>query len=170
MAGRSVAQEQTWSDSRAQGQRFPLTAEFAWRALLAAALVVVCYRFQWSALRLLTTECIYRLSNALGLDMQRIAWDTVQWNTTQIRFTIACAFADVWCGSIAFLWNRHAAITHNTVKLAGYTIALFLFNLFRLELGFVLYAHGVSWAWAHEVTSGLAYFLVWLWLWRQRSW
>ena len=166
----TAARSQPWPRGRDRSQRFPLRAEFAWRALLAAGLVLLCYRFQWTFLRLATTESIFRLSNALGLDMQRVAWDTVQLNSTQIRFTIACTFADVWCGSIAFLWARHAAITQNLAKLAGYTAGLFLFNIFRLELGFVLYDHGVSWTWAHEAMGGLAYFLVWLWLWRRRSW
>ncbi len=96
--------------------------------------------------------------------MQRVGWDTVQWNATRINFTIACTFADVWCGSLPLLWSRRLSLVANFGRLTGYTAGLFLFNLFRLELGIVLYAHGVPWIWAHEVLGGLAYFAVWLWL------
>jgi len=153
-----------WSET------FRLAPEFVFRAFLALVCVLLCYRFEWNFLRFATTESIFRLSNLSGLNMQRVAWDAVQWNGTRINFTVACTFADVWCGSIPLLWNWHRSIAANLEKLAGYTVCLFLFNIFRLEVGQVLYAQGVPWVWAHEAIGGVAYFAVWLWIFRQRSW
>ena len=49
-------------------------------------------------------------------------------------------------------------------------ILLFAANLFRLELGLVLFARGISWELSHEVMAGFFYFAVFLWIARQRGW
>jgi hypothetical protein len=152
------------SDGRSES--FSLTGEFVVRVLLVLVCVLVCYRFDWNFLRFATSESILRLSNLFGLGMQRVAFDAVQWNGTRINFTIACTFADVWCGCIPLNWNWHRSIAVNLLKLSAHTVGLFLFNILRLEAGQLLYARGVSWMWAHEVIGGLAYFVVWLWIFR----
>jgi hypothetical protein len=45
--------------------------------------------------------------------------------------------------------------------------AMFCFNVFRLSVSDVLFAGGLPWNLAHNVISGISYFLVWVWIWNR---
>ena len=55
------------------------------------------------------------------------------------------------------------------LELGLMALALFAFNVFRLSVSDVLFAVGLPWDLAHNVISGFAYFLVWVWVWRHRA-
>jgi hypothetical protein len=73
-------------------------------------------------------------------------------------------------GSIPLLWNLENSVLRNILRLLAAAPLLFAFNVVRLELGHVLYYWGAPWTAADQVLGGLAYFAVWLSIWRLRSW
>jgi len=135
------------------------------RCLLAAFAVAVCYCFQWEWLRHLTASANVWLDSLAGVYLQRLSPDTVAWQGQLYRYAVACTFADVWCGALAFLWRMGENFRRNVVVIAGWSVLLFAFNIFRLSLSDVLFAQGLSWNVAHNVLSGIAYFAVWQALW-----
>ncbi|HEY6250435.1 MAG TPA: hypothetical protein VI685_10780 [Candidatus Angelobacter sp.] len=144
--------------------RFHPDHETMLRALLCALTVLICYQFQWQFLRHITCECIFWISNGLGFRVLPLSKDTLQWGDLQVRFVIACTFIDVFCGSVPWLWNRNRSVVKNTSELAVFGMGLFVFNLVRLELGFIFYAYGIPWMLAHGCLGGIAYCVVWLWI------
>jgi exosortase/archaeosortase len=152
---------------RASGhvEPFPrLTTGLIIRIGLCAALVFLCHQFEWRLLRLLTAECILRMSNWLGIAMSRMSFDIIGWAGTQFQFVVACTQIDVFCGAVPLIWNLKIPVWRNLAKLATFFCCLFLFNVMRLELGFVLFAHGLSWFWGHEFVGGVALFVIFLWV------
>jgi hypothetical protein len=144
-----------------------LTAGVIIRIGLVALFVIGCHLFDWRLLRFLTAECISRMSNWMGIAMSRVSFDTVAWATTRFQFVVACTQIDVFFGAIPLIWNMKISVWRNALKLGAFFCCLFLFNLIRLELGFVLFARGLTWFWAHEFTGGIALFVIFLWVVRQ---
>jgi hypothetical protein len=141
-----------WAGARPRDER-QFLREFAIRCLIAALAVVVCYQFSWDWLRALTADANIRLDELAGVYLQRVSFDTVAWQGQLYRYAIACTFADVWCGSLAFLWHKEEKPLTNFALIAFWTAALFGFNVFRLSVSDVLFAHGLSWNIAHNVGS-----------------
>src|SRR5581483_3836595 len=110
------------------------TYEFALRCLLAALAVVVCYQFQWDWLRYLTSEANLRVDAIIGVNWQRLTFDTVAWNGRVYTYVIACTMADVWCGALAFLWMMRRSIGQNLRTIVGFALGLFALNIARLSL------------------------------------
>lgn len=146
------------------------TREFLVRALLAAAAVALCYQFRWDHLRFLTAGLNLRLDALAGVTLQRVSPDTVLWKGQVYRYVIACTFADVWCGAIPLVWDRSRTILRNVVRVLAIGIVLIAFNVFRLSVSDVLFAAGIPWDLAHGVIGGLAYFAVFVWIWKHRTW
>jgi len=144
----------------------------AWlhRGLLCALAVLVCYRFEWTLLRLVTSEAILRMTAALDFPVARVSPDTLQVGGLQFRFVIACTFADVFFGALPLLWSWQRSYVRNFVEFAAFGAGLFFFNLLRLECGLLAYLKGMPWELAHGVEGGIAYFLVWMWIERRRRW
>jgi hypothetical protein len=143
--------------------------ELAVRVALAAVAVVICYQFQWHWLRYVTSELNLRCDWLAGIPIRRLTFDTVTWNGVIYRYEIACIFADVWCGSIPLLWKLDRTIPQNLGRLALFSAALLAFNIARLSFSDVLYSWAVPWPIAHSLMGGVAWFLVWVWLWRNLS-
>jgi hypothetical protein len=141
-----------------------LLARFA----LVTVAVGICYCFHWRPLRFLTSEANLRLDLLAGIPLERLSYDTVTWKGVLYRYENACTFVDVWLGSIPLLWNLRRSIAQNLAFLALVALGLFTFNVFRLSVSDVLFAAGLSWELAHNVISGVAYFLVWIWIWEHR--
>jgi hypothetical protein len=140
------------------------------RLCLAAVAVALCYCLQWESLRYLTSELNLRLDALAGIHLQRLSGDTVLWNGTVYYYERACIFADVWCGAIPLLWSLRRTISGNLLQLLVFTGALFGFNVFRLSLSDVLFAAGLPWDLAHNAMGGIAWFVVWVWIWKNRDW
>ncbi len=157
---------ETWTGVRhhSGGER-PFAREMTIRGLLAATAVVLCYCFQWEWLRRLTADGNVWLDSLAGVQLQRLSFDTVAWHGQLYRYAVACTFADVWCGSLAFLWRTGESIRRNLSVIAAWSLLLFAFNILRLSFSDVLFAQGLSWNLAHNVVSGVSYFVVWQALW-----
>ncbi len=147
-----------------------LFSEFGARFALVVVAVVVCYLFQWNWLRWITSELNLRLDVVFGVHLQRLTFDTVAWRGAVYRYVVACTFADVFCGAIPLLWNRHESVVSNVFSLVVFGELLIAFNVLRLSFSDVLFATGLSWNLAHNVVSGFSYFLVWKWIWQNQKW
>lgn len=148
----------------------PFTSEFLVRACLVALLVVISHELRWEWLRLLTSEAVLRLSALLGMDTARLSFDTIRAHETPVRFVVSCTFVDVFLGSLPLVWDLRRSLLRNCSRLVVAGTILFTFNVLRLEIAQVLYAHRVSWKVADGVLGGIAYFLVWLVIWQLRTW
>jgi hypothetical protein len=147
-----------------------LSGEFLCRAGLVALLATMAHQFRWDWLRFLTSEAILRISAFFGMAATRVSFDTLQMHGQFVQFVVACTFVDVYLGSIPLLWDLKKTLLSNLSCLIVIAILLFTFNVVRLEIAQILYAHGVSWDLADGVVGGFAYFAVWLFIWRQRTW
>ena len=147
-----------------------LSWEFWCRAGLVAVFAAAAHQVRWEWLRFLTSECVLRISASLGMATLRASFDTILVGGQAFQFVIACTFVDVFMGSIPLLWDLKKSVDRNILWLIATAAALFGFNVVRLEVAQVLYYRGASWTVADEVLGGLAYFAVWLVIWRLRSW
>lgn len=147
-----------------------LSREFLLRAFLVALFVVLTYQFSWTWLRFATSAAVVRMSSFLGLAASRMSFDTIRIQGQLFRTVIACTFVDVFMGSIPLLWDVKKSLLRNASRLMAVALVFFGFNLMRLETAQVLYFRGVPWTVADEVLGGFAYFAVWVFLWRQRTW
>lgn len=146
------------------------TGEFCCRVGLVAVFAATTYQADWEWLRFLTSECVLRASASLGMTTSRVSFDTILVGGQATQFVIACTFVDVFMGSIPLLWKLKNSVLRNILWLLATATLLFGFNVMRLELAQVLYYRGVTWTVADQVLGGVAYFAVWLAIWRLRSW
>jgi hypothetical protein len=149
--------------SRSESQSRALVIRFA----LAALAVGISYLFRWESLRFLTSEANLTFDLLAGIHLQRISADTVMWKGVLYRYENSCTFVDVWFGSISLLWNVRRNLVWNVGFMAVVAAAMFCFNVFRLSVSDVLFAAGLPWDLAHNVISGISYFLVWVWIWKR---
>lgn len=147
-----------------------LSREFPFRASLVALFVLLTYQFPWQWLRFVTSAAVLRISASLGMTAARVSFDTIRIQGQLFRVVIACTFVDVVMGSIPLLWDVRKSLHRNASRFLAVAVIFFGLNLVRLEIAQVLYFHGVPWTFADEVLGGFAYFAVWLFLWRQRTW
>lgn len=147
-----------------------VSREFLCRAGLVAVFGATAHQVSWEWLRFLTSECVLRLSSSLGMATSRLSFDTILVGRQAFQFVIACTFVDVFMGSIPLLWDLKKSVLRNILWLIATATVLFGFNVARLEVAQVLYYRGVPWTVADEVLGGVAYFAVWLAIWRLRSW
>jgi hypothetical protein len=148
----------------------PFTREFLVRVCLVAILVVVSHQPGWQWLRLATSEAILRLSALLDMDTARLSYDTIRVQGTEVEFVVSCTFVDVFFGSLPLLWDLRRSLLRNASRLVAAGAILFAFNVLRLEIAQLVYVRGASWQVADGVLGGIAYFCVWLAIWRLRSW
>jgi hypothetical protein len=137
------------------------------RFSLAALAVGLSYLFRWESLRFLTSEANLRLDLLVGIHLQRLSADTVMWKSVLYRYENPCTFVDVWFGSIPLLWNVRRTLPWNVGFMGAVAAAMFCFNVFRLSVSDALFAAGLPWNIAHNVISGISYFVVWMWIWNR---
>jgi hypothetical protein len=151
-----------------------LTRRFSPEALLRFGLVPIavgiCYLLGWHWLRHLTLEWNLGLDALAGIHLQRLSSETVLWRSEIYRYEIACTMADVWCGALPLIWSLRKSIGANIAYALLFGIVIIGFNVFRLTVSDVLFAIGIPWDLAHNVISGVSYFLIWMWIWRTRNW
>jgi hypothetical protein len=135
------------------------------RFVLAAAAVAFSYLFRWEFLRYLTSEANLRIDLLAGIHLQRISLDTVMWRGALYHYVNACTFVDVWFGAVPLLWSLRRTVRANLAFMAALAIGMFCFNVVRLSISDMLFAAGLSWDVAHNVISGVSYFIVWVWIW-----
>ena len=147
-----------------------LSREFLLRAALVPVFAALSHAFQWQWLRFITSQGILHLSSVFGISRVRVSPDTISGQGTLFHFVVACTFVDVFMGSIPLLWDRRKGLLGNLLRLLVAAVVLFCFNLIRLEISQIIYSLGVSWTFADEILGGVAYFAVWLAIWRTRRW
>lgn len=140
------------------------------RASLVALCVLLTYQFSWRWLRFVTSVAVLHISASLGMAAARVSFDTIRIQGQLFRVEIACTFVDVFMGSIPLLWDVGKSLLRNVSRLLAVAVIFFGLNIVRLEVAQVLYSRGVSWTLADGVLGGFAYFAVWIFLWRQRTW
>ena len=136
----------------------------ALRLVLAALAVLLCYQFRWDWLRALTCDWNVRLDALFGVHLQKIAFDAVVYRGATYRYVVACTMADAFCGALPLIWNLRHSIVRNLALIMAFAATLFVFNVARLSFSDILFAWGLSWNWAHNVISGISYFLLWEWI------
>lgn len=141
--------------------------EWLIRAGVLVAAVIACHLLEWNSLRFWTSEAVLRMSNFFAVPMHRVSNDVVSCGGELFKYTVSCTFVDVCCGAIVLSWNRGRSVFGNLLMVVEVASGLFVFNAIRLTIGFVLFDHGVPWLLGHEAMSGVAYFMVWIWLMRQ---
>ena len=151
-----------------RSRAFLLSSEVWLRLALVPLAIGLCYCFKWGPLRFLTSEGNLRLDSLTGIALERVSYDTVRWRGVLYSYENACTFVDVWFGCLPLLWDVRRSCTRNLVFFALVALGLFAFNIVRLSFSDMLFAVGVPWDLAHNVISGVAYFLVWVWIWTHR--
>lgn len=148
----------------------PPSREFVCRAAFVGLLVIAVHQLRFQLLRFLTSEAVLRISSALGITTQRISFDTIRVHSQLVSFVVSCTFIDVVVGTIALLWDYKKPRFKEAFRMALFVLILLAFNLTRLEVAQILYSLGVPWILADEVLGGIAYFAVWIFIWRHRTW
>lgn len=134
------------------------------RFALSALAVLLCYGFSWMPLRAFTCTWNLRLDALFGVHLVRLSADTVLYHGLIYRYAIACTMADAFCGTIPLIWDLRKTFLRNLGIVALLAVVLTAFNIARLSFSDVLFAHGLSWDWAHNIVSGVCYFLLWEWI------
>lgn len=140
------------------------------RVLLVPVAVAVCYLYDWSWLRSLTTFALVEVSAIMQVPMHRVSFDLIDLNGLQFQFVISCTLIDAFCGAVPLLWRSQIGLFGNAVRLTVMLMAMFLINIVRLEVGFIALDRGVPWWLAHECVAGLTYFGLFIFIMRQRAW
>lgn len=142
----------------------------ALRLGLVPLFVVFCYQFEWQTWRAWVTSSFLAAAPWFGVPTVRTGLDSFTCHGQAYYFTISCTALDAFFGSLPLLWSWRRGIARNLAFLAAYFVGLSIINLFRLEIGLVLFLRGVSWSLAHEAIAGVFYFGLFLWIARQRRW
>jgi hypothetical protein len=136
---------------------------FFWRVSIAAAAVLLSLQFEWHTLRFLTSEAVLRITEAFRLPIRRIAFDQLAFRDTIIQFTVACTWISGLFGILPLL-RIHCPRSASLRRGAIFVVGFFLLNLFRIELIVLFYRPGMSWSLEHGWITGVAEFLVYLWV------
>ena len=130
------------------------------RIALSATGVALGLSMQLSWLREIHLNAIVGLLNVAGVEAVKLNQFTFSIHQTPIEITSACTCFEIALAVIPLIykssWNRQKALLSLIPA-----IALFeAINILRLTIGFVLYAHGLSWDSTHAIPSGVFYFLI----------
>ena len=136
---------------------------FFLRVSIAVALVLLCFQFEWRELRFLTSEAALQITAASGQSVQRVAFDSLNFRHTVIQFTVTCTWINGLFGILPLL-RINGAWPANLRWLAIFILGFFLLNLIRIEIVILCYRPGVSWDLEHGWITGIAEFIVYLWV------
>jgi hypothetical protein len=129
--------------------------------VLVAPLVLLCYQFEWMALREWVRDATVSGSALFGLHPVPVHRTAVEFQGAPYFFTIACTSIDAFFGAIPFfLTGRWRSL----LRLAGLFVAVMAGTVVRQVLGLVLFSRGVPWWLAHEAMAGVFYFLLLVYL------
>ena len=140
------------------------------RLLLIPVFVAACHLYSWMWLRVLTTTTLTGISAALGIPMYRVGLDLAQVAGITVQFVVSCTMIDAFFGAIPLLWRTTISWPQNLSRLALVFAGVFVLNIVRLELGFIVMTKGVPWWLAHECVAGVAYFCLYAFIVRERAW
>jgi hypothetical protein len=144
--------------------------KLAGRVLLVPVFVGVCHLYGWDWLRVLTTDTLMQISAMLGLPMHRVSPDVIRIAGITAQFVVSCTLVDAYFGAIPLLWRTTISWPRNLLRMVALMGGMFVLNIVRLEFGFAALTRGVPWWLAHEVVSGVTYFLIYIFIVRQHAW
>jgi hypothetical protein len=144
--------------------------KLAGRVLLVAVMVGVVHLFDWNWLRGFTVDSLMQISAVLGIPMLRHSFDVIRVAGINAKFEVACTLIDAYFGAIPLLWRTTISWPRNLLRMVALMGGMFVLNIVRLEFGFAALTRGVPWWLAHEVVSGVTYFLIYIFIVRQHAW
>lgn len=115
-------------------------------------------RLMW--LRTFTMHTVIWISALLGMQMRAVRPDLLVYRDKLCSFTVMCTFAHIFLSTSCILWNRRRSLVHNLVRLGAYALFLFVLNIVRLEIVFLLPDDPNELA--HTIVTGVAGFVVYL--------
>lgn len=129
---------------------------------IALAFVVLYFamhlELMW--LRTFTMRTVVWLSGPLGMRMQIVGPDLMVYRGRLSQFVLACTFVHMYLSTSCILWNRRRSLVHNLVRLAAFAIFMFVLDILRLEIAFLLPDDPQEWA--HTLVTGFSGFIVYL--------
>jgi exosortase/archaeosortase family protein len=137
---------------------------------LVPLFVVLCYQFEWRALRSVVCSAFLAILHAAAVPALQISPDGLIWRGQVYQFVVACTAVDAYCGSVPLLWMVEKSVPRNLVFFSVYFVVLSVVNVIRIAAGFLAFVGGVSWWLSHEVVAGVFYFFLFLWIARRRGW
>ena len=129
--------------------------------------VFVAQSLPWVWVKSFTTATAVALSQALGLQVQQVAFNLMRFPDHLVKVTVPCTMLDYLFGAAPILWCVRRSLYGNLRLLALLALLLIPLNQIRLVAGFWLYAQGITWMWAHETITALAYFAITEWVFSQ---
>jgi len=142
--------------------------ETLFRFGLVPVFVLICYAFPWRIWRASITAALITVLQEPSNPVIQLTFDTFSYDRGTFQVGISCTALDVFFGSIPLLWQRKRPLGQTLGFFALYFLVLSTINFIRLILGFRLYATGASWFAAHELMSGVFYFVIFVWIVRYR--
>jgi hypothetical protein len=133
-------------------------------------LAAVAHQFRWEWLRILTAQTILRLSALLGMTTASISFDTIAIQGQWVQILVSCTLVEALAGGVPLLWKLESTPFRNLIRLLPFAAAIFGMNILRLECGLIVSSRGVPWIFAHDIPLGFTYFVIWVYVWRARTW
>ena len=133
---------------------------------LVPVFVLVCYQFDWLAWRSWMRDATVSGAAWFGLQATPVGPTAFQYRGTLYFFTVACTAIDACFGAVPFfLTGRKGSL----YRLAACFAVVAAANVARQVFGLVLYSRGVPWWLAHSFIAGVFYFLLLLFVLRERD-
>jgi hypothetical protein len=130
----------------------------------------VAHQFQWVHLRFAMSQIILTVSGALGMEAERMSFDTVDIQGHAIQFTVACTFVELMLGIQPLIWHTDKTLLRNLARAVATMTFLSGCNILRIEAAQIAYHLGAVWMLAHGIPLGVIYFATWIAVWRTRNW
>ncbi|GEM_PF-5794568 len=131
-------------------------------AQIAMAFIVLYFAMNWQMLwlRSFTMHTVIRVGSLLGMHLQPVGPDVLYYKDKLHKFTLNCTFVHMYLATSCILWNRRRSLSHNLIRLCAYAIFMFVLNIVRLEIVFLLPDDPQEWA--HTLVTGACGLIVYL--------
>lgn len=140
------------------------------RIALIGPFVLLCYAFDWNALRSFNCTVYLAISHTLGIPALRVSPYAFLTLGHIYFFATACTAIEAFFGSIPLLWEFRKSVAANLSFFAIYAFLLFGANILRLAFGMLMFVRGVPWRLSHEAMAGCFYFAMFIWIAHRRGW
>ena len=127
---------------------------------LAFIVLYLAMHLQLMWLRSFTMQTVIWVAGYLGMHLQTVGRDLVRYHGKLYRFALVCTYAHIYLSTSCILWNRRRSILHNLTRLCAFALFLFVLNIVRLEVVFLLPDDPQEWA--HVLVTGFSGFLIYL--------
>jgi hypothetical protein len=142
------------SSTRLRPARSPVPWRSACRFALAAFLLALFYLLDWSGVQVFLRDILGALFRLLGFTVQHPVYDGVPGigiNERGYRITAHCTLADLMLIVAVCCWRISGTLRRNLGIVGAVLGTISVINVGRVTLAFLLNAHGVPWAFAHDL-------------------